>query len=178
MPEEWKNGETCIEITNAPTIENGVCVTRGPMICYHKACVLIALKKHYDSGYGAASPSQWASNWTPPFPAAFDWSAFMVGAREALGAQRDPDGQLTFGPPNYPDRIDWLFGPQQNGRWNYFRRPRSNEDTAAAAIVAAADEAAARRRRAEARASAPAHRHPATRSIGRRSWTRSIGRRS
>ena len=24
------------------------------MICYHKACVLIALKKHYDSGYGAA----------------------------------------------------------------------------------------------------------------------------
>lgn len=149
VPEEWKDGETCIEITNAPTIANGVCTTHGPMICYHKACVLIALKKHYDGGYGAYSPSHWAQNWTPPFPAAFDLTAFMVRAREALGEQREPNGQLTFGPPNYPHRIDWLFGPQQSGRWNYFCRPRPDGDTAASLVVAAADEAAARRRRAE-----------------------------
>ena len=142
VPEEWKDGEACIEITNPPNYPLGnapnPCTLPGPLICYHKACILIAMKKHYDAAKG------YPDNMPPPSPAATNWPAFLLEARAALG--REP----SFGPPDHPDRIDWLFGPRENGRWNYFRRPRPDEDTTAA-LVAAADEAAAQRRRAEGR---------------------------
>ena len=145
VPEEWKDGETCVEITNAPIRPPGAsdseqvaCTPRGPLICYHKACILIAMKKHYDAAKG------YPDNMPPPSPAATAWPAFLASARAALG--REP----SFGPPDRPDRIDWLFRPPENGRWNYFLRPRPDEDTTAA-LVAAADELAAQRRRAEGR---------------------------
>ena len=139
VPEEWKDGETCFVITNEPLVPPGApgseqlpCITRGPLICYHKACILIAMKKWYDAGgTGDDGNNTNPYNYRPPNPAATDWPDFVRSTHVALGED------TSFLPPNKSMRIDWLFvlpdmpnsspGYSRGNPKEYFLRPRGRD---------------------------------------------------
>ena len=140
VPEEWKDGETCVEITNEPLVPPGApgseqlpCITRGPLVCYHKACILIAMKKWYDDGAtGNDGNSSNPYNYRPPNPATTDWPDFVRRAHVALGED------TSFLPPNKSMRFDWLFvlpdtpnscpGYSRSNPKEYFLRPRGSDE--------------------------------------------------